>query len=104
MFLCLAKLNALTSQLLKKMREDINGCSGGGKGKVMDNENDWNILVGNTEMLKGNAIFLVIDEYFLYVLLSLNNEFERSEGNIASKTFYRQQCFVYLLSVSLSNS
>lgn len=29
MFLCLAKLNALTSQLLKKMREDINGCSGG---------------------------------------------------------------------------
>lgn len=38
-------------------------------------------------MLKGNAISLVIDGYFLCVLLSLNNEFDRCEGNNPSKDF-----------------
>lgn len=42
----------------------------------MDSKYDWNILVDNMEMLKGNVIFFVIDGYFLCVFLSLNNEFE----------------------------
>lgn len=67
----------------------------------MDSKYDWNILVDNMEMLKGNVIFFVIDGYFLCVFLSLNNEFDWCEGNNLSKDFIDSSVFFIFLFLNL---